>query len=419
MYKILSENIKDTIVDLPPSKSISHRIAILAALNKGETSIQNLLDAEDIHITIDALSNMGARFKNNGGEWVCNGPIGAVSREQIFLGNSGSSARFLIPLAAFLDKPVNFNGDPGLHRRPFKELFSALEKLGIKVESYLGSLPAKIYPGEFNGETMRFEKLPSSQIITALMLASLWMTRELKIVLPEQTPSLPYIKMTSKLFQRLNLNLEQQQNQISLKPNLPDYDWNFTVEKDLSAASYWVVLALISGVKISLTNVNLPSLQGDEKIFQIAEEAGASVMCHSDRIEIEGIINKGLTIDCREIPDLVPALTIMALFARQSVKLLNIEHLQYKESNRIEALQSNIARIGGKSEYEKGHLAIFPRKNYRGSRIDTFNDHRIAMSFAVAGARIPGIIIDNPQCVTKSYPNFWRDFKHWKEIGEN
>lgn len=419
MYKILSEKIEDTAVDLPSSKSISHRIAILAALNKGETSIKNLLDASDIRITIDALSNMGAKFKNNGDEWVCSAPIGTVSREQIFLGNSGSSARFLIPLATFLDKPVYFYGDPRLHERPFKELFSALEKLGIKLESNQESLPVTIYPGELSGGTICFDKLPSSQIITALMLASLWIKNELNIILPEQTPSLPYIKMTSKLFHKLNLNLEHRQNQITLKPNIPDYDWNFTVEKDLSAASYWVVLALISGVKISLTNVTLPSLQGDEKILQIAEEAGAAVMCHSDRVEIDGIINKGFISDCNDIPDLVPSLSVMALFAQQPVKLMNIEHLQYKESNRIEALQSNIASIGGKSEYDSGHLTVYPQKNYHGGLINTFNDHRIAMSFAVAGTKIPGIIIDNPECVNKSYPNFWKDFKYWNEIKEN
>ena len=419
MYEILSEKIKDTVIDLPSSKSISHRIAILASLNKGETSIKNLLDAMDIQITIGGLSNMGAKLKNNGEEWLCTAPIGTVTQEQLFLGNSGSSARFLIPLATFLDRPVYFYGNPRLHERPFRELFSALEKLEIKLEATNESLPVTIYPGELSGGTIRFDKLPSSQIVTALMLASLWMKNELHIILPEHTPSLPYIEMTSKLFHRLNLDLEHQRNQISLKPNIPDYDWTFNVEKDLSAASYWVVLGLISGAKVSLTNITLPSLQGDEKIFQIAEEAGATVMCHSNRVEIEGVINKALTIDCRDIPDLVPSLSIMALFAQQPVKLMNIENLKFKESNRIEAIQQNINSIGGKSEYDNKYLTIYPQKNYCGGQINTFDDHRIAMSFAMAGTMIPGIIIDNPECVNKSYPNFWKDFEYWKEIREN
>jgi 3-phosphoshikimate 1-carboxyvinyltransferase len=414
MYRILSEKIKEKEVELPSSKSISHRIAILAALNLGETSIQNMLDANDTRITIEALTNMGAKFRNNVEEWICNVPIGTVSREEIFLGNSGSSARFLIPLATFLDKPVYFYGDPRLHERPFRELFSTLNQLGVKLEANQKSLPVTIFPGELSGGTVRLEKLPSSQIITALMLAGLWMKNDLEIILPEKTPSLPYIKMTYKLMHKLNLNVEQQKNSITVEAKIPDYDWNFTVEKDLSAASYWVILALISGGKISLMNVTLPSLQGDEKIFQIAEEAGATVMCYSGRVEIEGIIKKGLTIDCNDIPDLVPSLSIMALFANEPVKLMNVEHLQYKESNRIEALQVNIASIGGKSEFEKGHFTIYPQQNYKGGQINTFNDHRIAMSFAVAGTKIPGIIIDNPECVNKSYPNFWKDFSYWQ-----
>jgi 3-phosphoshikimate 1-carboxyvinyltransferase len=112
-------------------------------------------------------------------------------------------------------------------------------------------------------------------------------------------------------------------------------------------------------------------------------------------------------------------LSIMALFAQQPVKLMNIENLQFKESNRIEAIQENIISIGGKSEYDNRHLTIYPQKNYSGGQINTFDDHRIAMSFAVAGTMIPGIIIDNPECVNKSYPNFWKDFEYWKKIREN
>jgi len=419
MYKILTAKIKEKKVELPSSKSISHRIAILAALNRGGTCIQNMLDADDTRITIEALTSMGAKFRNNIQEWICNVPIGTVAREEIFFGNSGSSARFLIPLATFLNKPVYFYGDPRLHDRPFGELFSALDQLGVKLEANQKSLPVTIFPGELKGGTVQLEKLPSSQIITALMLAGLWMKNNLKIILPEKTPSLPYIEMTYKLMHKLNLNVQQQQNNISVEAKIPDYDWNFTVEKDLSAASYWVILAMINGAKISLMNVTLPSLQGDEKIFQIAEEAGAKVMCYSDRVEIEGDIRKGLTIDCNDIPDLVPSLSIMALFAPEPVKLMNVEHLQFKESNRIEALQMNIGSIGGKSEFKNGHFTIYPKKIYTGGQINTFNDHRIAMSFAVVGTAIPGIIIDNPECVSKSYPNFWKDFNYWQNYSLN
>jgi len=160
-----------------------------------------------------------------------------------------------------------------------------------------------------------------------------------------------------------------------------------------------------------LPGVTLPSLQGDERIFSIAEEAGASVMLFPDRVEISGGVRRGFSIDCRDIPDLVPSLSVLGLFSPEPLKLMNVSHLQFKESNRIEAIRQNIAAIGGQSDFQEGHLTIYPQKSYRGGRIQSFNDHRIAMSFAVAGSKIDGMIIDDPGCVAKSYPNFWEDFK--------
>ena len=138
--------------------------------------------------------------------------------------------------------------------------------------------------------------------------------------------------MTIKLMKNLGLQVENNQNEIFVKAEKPDINWNFSVEKDLSAASYWVIFSLINNIKVILKGVNLPSLQGDEKIFEIAEMLGAKVMLFSDRIEIEGDIKKGLNLNCRDIPDLVPALSILGLFAPEPIILSDIKHLEYKES---------------------------------------------------------------------------------------
>jgi len=160
----------------------------------------------------------------------------------------------------------------------------------------------------------------------------------------------------------------------------------------------------------------LPALQGDARIFEIAEEMGSRVMLFSNRIEMEGDINKGILLDCSDIPDLVPALAVLALFAPQPSQLMQIRHLEYKESNRIAALQQNIATLGGKSSYHNGNLTIYPQKTYHGGLIRTHQDHRIAMSFAVAGTRIRDVIIDHPECVSKSYPDFWKHFPYFKRV---
>jgi 3-phosphoshikimate 1-carboxyvinyltransferase len=415
MYIIKKPDVKEIEIDLPFSKSVTHRIYILAALNKGKTRISDALDSYDTNITRNILTNLGAEFEMDQEEILSKTPIGFVKNDDCFLGNSGSSARFLPPLATFVDKRIRFHGDDRLHERPFSELINAMQKLGAKIDSGNSSLPFEVFPQPLKGGVLSFQSLPSSQIVSGLMMAALWMTEDLTLKLPDITPSLPYIQMTIKLMKNLGLQVENNQNEIFIKAQKPDINWNFSIEKDLSAASYWVVFSLINKIKVILKGVNLPSLQGDEKIFEIAEMLGASVMLYSDRIEIEGEMKQGMNLNCRDIPDLVPALSILGLFAPEPIILSDIKHLEYKESNRVEAIRKNIDTLGGKTEYENSNLKIIPQESYAGGIVKTFNDHRIAMSFAIAGTKILSTVIENPGCVQKSYPNFWKDFTFWEE----
>lgn len=416
MYTINKPYIAEIDIDLPYSKSVTHRIYILAAFNLGKTRILDALDSYDTNITRDILVNLGAEFEINNDEILSKSTIGNVLKTECFLGNSGSSARFLPPVASFVNKKIHFYGDDRLHERPFFELIDAVQKLGGKIESTNSSLPFDVYPQPLSGGDLSFNSLPSSQIVTGLMIAALWMENDLTMHLPDITPSLPYITMTYKLMKNLGLQVELNNNDIFVKSGKPDINWNFNIERDMSAASYWVIFSLINGIKVKLSGVNLPSLQGDEKIFEIAEMLGTKVMLYSDRIEIEGEMEKGMNLNCRDIPDLVPALSILGLFSPQPITLSDIKHLEYKESNRVEAIRQNINTLGGKTEYENNNLKIIPQKNYQGGTIKTFNDHRIAMSFAIAGTKIPNVIIDNPDCVQKSYPDFWKDFTFWEEL---
>jgi len=417
MHRIIPDKAEDHEINLPSSKSITHRLFILAALNQGLTRIQNPLLSEDTLLTRKALETMGAIFQEEEGGLLVSKAIGQVQGNEIYLGNSGSSARFLIPLGTFLDKPVRFYGTDRLHKRPFTELLGAIRTFGHQVEATQNSLPVRTFPGHSSGGAISFPILPSSQIVTALMLAALRMQKNLTIRLPKGMPSLPYIRMTANLMKRLRLNVTYSANLIRVECGEPKMDWLLPVEKDFSAASYWVVYALINGVKITLKNMNVPSLQGDEEILRVAELTGADVMLYKDRIEINGRINKSFDLNCEDTPDLVPALSVLALFCNAPSRLRKVKLLEYKESNRIEAIRENIDTLGGRSAYKDGQLTIYPQKKYHGGVVKAFNDHRIAMSFAVAGTRIPDVIIDEPECVEKSYPKFWHDFKYWKKTG--
>jgi 3-phosphoshikimate 1-carboxyvinyltransferase len=416
MYQITPDKAEDQEINLPSSKSITHRMLILAALNQGSTKISNALISEDTEITKTALQTMGAKIEREKNSFTISKPIGESYGTEIYLGNSGSSARFLIPLGTFLDKNIRFYGTERLHKRPFAELLDAVHHFGHRYEATDNSLPLITNPGISNGGIINFDVLPSSQIVTGLMMAALKMKRNLTVRMTSGIPSLPYIKMTADLMKRLRLNVEFSKTQIRVESVQPDFDWTFNVEKDFSAASYWVIFALINNLKVVLKNMNIPSLQGDEQILNIAESVGAEIMLHTDKIEINGKINSSFDINCENTPDLVPALGVLALFCPSISRMRNVKFLEYKESNRIQAVQDNIDRIGGKSEYDNGVLTVIPQKSYKGNLIDTFNDHRIAMSFAMAGTRIPDMVIDKPDCVNKSYPGFWNDFTYWKEV---
>jgi 3-phosphoshikimate 1-carboxyvinyltransferase len=417
MHRIIPDKAEDLEINLPSSKSITHRLFILAALNRGITRIENPLLSDDTQLTRSALETMGAVFEEQDKRLIVSKPIGETRGDEIYLGNSGSSARFLIPLGTFLDRPVKFYGSDRLHKRPFVELLQAIQTFGHKFESTNDSLPVRTLPGHSTGGTINFSVLPSSQIVTALMMAGLRMQKNLTIRLPNGMPSLPYIRMTANLMKRLRLNVKYSASIIRVECGEPKMDWTLPVEKDFSAASYWVVYALINGVKVILKNMNVPSLQGDEEILRIAELAGSRVMLYKDRIEITGRISNSLDLNCEDTPDLVPSLSVLALFCKAPSRLRKVKVLEYKESNRIEAIRKNIETIGGHSAYKEGQLTIYPQKQYHGGLINAFNDHRIAMSFAIAGTRIPDIVIDDPECVDKSYPDFWRDFAYWKKSG--
>ncbi len=233
MYRITAPTCREIQVDLPASKSITHRVLILSSLNLGTAEIMRPLLADDTEITFTALWNLGSQLSKTARSIECSKPIGRIRHNKIFLGNSGSSARFLIPLAALVDKPVSFYGEPRLHQRPFAELFLALRQLGLHLETTNQTLPVKLFPGPIRGGRITFKHLPSSQIISALMMAAPWMQDDLKILLPPRTPSLPYITMTYKLMQRLGFSIAFEKREITITAGKPHYDWFLRIEKDL------------------------------------------------------------------------------------------------------------------------------------------------------------------------------------------
>lgn len=400
-------------INLPTSKSVSHRAMILASMNEQKSIIKSVLDAEDTNLTYEALKTMGCQIEAEGRDFTFNASIGNSGGGEIYLANSGSSMRFLLPLAPMAGNSLKLYGSERLHERPAVQMLEALKLMGAKFESNNNFLPVTFESTGLTGGTIKFDKLPSSQVVSGLMMAAPKMNDAIEIVLPKDVPSLPYITMTYKMMKNFGFNLQWEKNVITSENKMLNTDLNFTVEKDMSAASYWITFALINEIPVLLKDVTLPSLQGDEFIFEIAKMAGGKITETEKGIEISGSISKSFDVDCGDTPDLVPAIAVLAMFAPEVCSISNIEHLRVKECDRIEAIQANIKTLGGKSDYENDVMKIYPQKKYNGGLIEVYNDHRIAMCFAIAGSRIENVIIDNPLCVGKSYPNFWIDYRSW------
>jgi len=417
MYRILSKGIKEKRIELPSSKSVTHRALILGALNSGKTIIRNPLKSEDTRITLNALKSFGAEIIEKEDEIEITSPIGKVTEDDIFLGNSGSSARFLIPLVTHLDKPVKFYGTAELQKRPFIELFEILSEMGMVIESENNSLPAIVHnEAAMNPGQYKLKKLPSSQIVSGIMMTSALLSKPVELLFTEHLPSFPYIKLTQKMMMNFGLDVKLNDNSVIVNPEAINYQWSYSCEKDMSAASYWIAYAMINRTKVTLPDTLLPTLQGDEEIFTIAEILGSRITLKKDEVVIYGEINSGLDWDCEAIPDIVPTLAVTALFAPEPFTLRNVHNLKFKESNRIEAIRENIDRLGGRTAYADGTLTVFPLLKSAPAIINSFDDHRIAMSFAVAGTKLGNLTIDNPGCVAKSYPEFWNHLTDWEEV---
>lgn len=415
--QITKPEIKKHRVELPSSKSQTHRALFLAAINREPTNILRASTCDDTLATFRALKSLGADFTElNFNKTSCRHPIGKIISEEIDCWESGTTARLILPMCTAGDRPVLLDGAPGLRRRPFKPLLKALRQLGGKLEETAEGLPLRIYPSQLEGGNIEFGGIPSSQFISALLLAAPLMSNPLEISWTQPPPSFPYIQQTIRLMRKAGLKLEESPHSVWADNRPLSRPLTFRIEPDYSAVAFWGVLALITGMEIELPGVVRSGLQGDEVILDILAEVGGKIRTENRAVTISGEIVRPLDIDCRNTPDLAPALAVLALFAPAPSTLRHITHLRVKESDRIAAIQKNIASLGGNSELVEQDLIIRPTRNYTPAVIDSFNDHRIAMSFAVAGTRVPGVVVSRAECVRKSYPNFWQDFPWWREL---
>lgn len=419
---------------VPTSKSLTHRALIIAAFSAHHSgtsaAVWNPLRSDDTTLTLQALRAMGypitvvekaghiekVEFTGN--------RIQPAQPVRIDIHHSGTSARLLTAVAAIQTSTdqnyIEIDGSERMRQRPMKELITPLEALGCSLSHNHGFLPIRITrPIDHSNAqlTVRLDVSKSSQFLSALLLIAPLLVYDLRIEITSDIASKSYSDMTIALMAKAGVHVEEfHQNGIvtayAIKGNQHYQLSEYSVEGDYSSASYPLAAATITGGTITIANLTQDSPQGDRAIVPILERFGAMISWDASGITLRGSETlHGVEWDMNSCPDIVPTVAVVAMFAKERSVFRNIAHLRYKESDRIQAVIENIERLGGKAFVEGNALVIEPVKTLHGASIPTFDDHRMAMSFALAGLKIDGVEIENPECVAKSYPDFWRDFE--------
>lgn len=408
-YEIIP--LKDPItakVDIPGSKSYTNRALILGALTKGEVRIKSPLTSDDTEAMIGCLQSLGVKVIQEANEIFIKSDISEIQNKTYKLNAklSGTTIRFILALACIVPGTKVLEADEGLKKRPIKNLVEALRQLGADIE-YLendGYPPLKINSSELNSGEVNIDGGVSSQFISALLMISPIVG--LIINIREELISKPYIDMTLDVMEKFGVSIINENYQKFIVEK-QEYSINeYTVEGDYSAATYFAAIAVLTNSTIKLRNLNPNSKQADKKFLEILENMGNEVIYGEDEVIIVGKNIKPVEINMKDFPDSAQTMAVLLSFVNGTSKLSEIKSLRVKETERVKALENELGKMGIKTESTKDSLTVHGG-NPSPAVINTYNDHRMAMSFAVAGSKIEGIKIDNPEVVNKTFPNFW------------
>lgn len=411
MIEIQPREIRDTAVRVPGSKSFTHRTLIAAALSDGLCRIENHLVSEDTNYTLSALEAFGTPVKRLSGALEIMGRGGRLEsrNDSIYLGNSGTSMRLLTAVAALGTGPYVLTGTDRMGQRPIQHLLNALNQLGIHAASLRnnGCPPVEIMGKPFAGGPVFIDCTVSSQFLSGLLLIGPYAKKGLEIHVTRGLVSRPYVDMTIDIMKTFGVRVERDGYAAFTIPGGQVYrSGRFTVEPDASQAGYFWAAGAVTGHAVKVLGISKDSVQGDVKFVDVLESMGCQVRHDADGIAVAGGKLSGVDVDMRDMPDIVPTLAVVAAFADGITRIRNVSHLKVKESDRLSAVIHELTKMGISAKSMEDDLIIIGGTPH-GAVIDTYDDHRMAMSFAVAGLRTPGVRIQNERCVEKSFPDFW------------
>jgi len=420
MIQIIPVDTIDASIEVPGSKSITQRALIAAALARGRSTLIGPLTSEDTSYTIGALRSMGIDIDDSDpSRWVVHGSDGKISEPEtdIFLGNNGTATRFLTSVAALGHGTFRITGDPRMSERPIAPLMQALQGWGVKIRSDAdnGCPPLTIEADGIGGGRTTLPEGKSSQYLSSLLLVAPYARQEAELEVQGEVLSRPYVEMTMEVMAAFGIGGEAEPSLAYFRIPRGSYTgMEYRIEGDASGASYFWAAAAITGGRVTVANVPVPSLQGDANLVPLLARMGCQVHKTGHGITVQGPDKlEGIEVDMGNMPDVAPTLAIVAAFAEGTTTINNIAHLRIKECDRISAMVTELRKMGADVDEEHDRMIIRGTAggtDLHGADIETYHDHRIAMCFGVAGLRVEGVRISGEECVAKSFPDFWQRF---------
>lgn len=410
----------------PGSKSLTNRALVLAALAVGTSELTGVLDSEDTRVMIEAWEDLGVHISGDpaSGRLRVEGCGGKLpnARADLFIGNSGTTIRFLTAALAACHGEFTLDGIERMRERPIGDLLKALAQLGGRAESLNAARsdcpPVHISALGLKGGTARVAGNISSQYLSGLMMAAPLAAEPVRLEVEGELVSVPYVAMTAKIMAAFGARVSgPASGPITIEPT--GYrGTSYAIEPDASAASYFWAAAAITRGDVTVEGLNTSSLQGDVRFCEVLKQMGCRVESSDSSLRVIGGALRGVDVDMCDISDTVQTLGAVALFAQGSTRVRGVAHNRHKETDRIADLARELRKFGARVEEHADGLSIHPPERPSGAvTVETYNDHRMAMSLALVGLREAGVTILNPACTGKTYPGFWEDLAQITQAG--
>ena len=400
-------------VRMPGSKSLTNRALLIAALANGTTRLMNALFSDDSRYFAQALQTLGfdVVLDETNHEMTVAGLGGRIPARsaELFIGNAGTAARFLSAFLTLGDGEFLLDGDARMRERPIGDLVQSLTQLGATVHGQPSTVPLKILAHGLPGGKTQIAGNISSQFLSALLMVAPYAQAPIEIELSTDLNSKPYVDMSLAIMSDFGVQIERDgYSRFIIHPTCYSPLSTYAIESDASAASYFFAAPAILGGTVRVENISRRSKQGDIAFLDVLQRMGCMVPEEENAILVTRHSHLvGLDVDMRDIPDTAQTLAVIAPFASTPTRIRGIASARVKETDRVSAVCTELKRLGVQVEEHDDGMTIHPCDTFQPATIHTYNDHRMAMSFALIGLRMDGVTIENPGCVSKTFPNYF------------